>query len=120
VPKPILDGAGVVASVGQGVAEAMPQHVAMNREIKAGAPTDALDQPIGGVWRERTAALGREDVARVRDLPVELAQRPDLVAAYARMSAIVHGGYSTKIPTATKPADIVSPLSCQSGNREAA
>jgi hypothetical protein len=32
----------------------MPQHVAGNREIKAGVLADALDQPIGGIGREPT------------------------------------------------------------------
>jgi hypothetical protein len=68
VSKAILDGARVVAGVGKGVAAAMPQHVAVHREIKAGALADALDQPIGGIGRERTAALGRKDVAPVREL----------------------------------------------------
>jgi hypothetical protein len=54
VSKPILDCPGIVAGVGQGVAAAMPQHVAVNREMKAGALADALDQPIGGIGRERT------------------------------------------------------------------
>ena len=69
MPEPILDGTGVVAGVGQSVTAAMPQHVAVHRKVEAGARADALDQSIGGVGRERTAALGRKDVARVRELP---------------------------------------------------
>jgi hypothetical protein len=60
VSKPILNGAGVVAGVGQGVAAAMPHHVAVDQEVKAGAITDALDQPIGGIRRKRTVVLGRK------------------------------------------------------------
>ncbi len=81
MPKPILNGAGVMPGVGQSVAAAMPQHAGVDREIEARARADALDQPIGGVGRERGAALGRKDVARLRELPAKLAQCPDLVPA---------------------------------------
>jgi hypothetical protein len=43
VPKPILDCARIVAGVGQGITAAMAQHVAVDREAKASALTDALD-----------------------------------------------------------------------------
>jgi hypothetical protein len=52
VPEPVLNGAGVMAGVGQGVAAAVPQHVGVDGEIEAGARADALDQSIGGVRRE--------------------------------------------------------------------
>jgi len=47
------------AGVGQGVAAAMPQHMRVHGEIEAGAGADALDQSIGGIGRERGAALAR-------------------------------------------------------------
>jgi hypothetical protein len=50
-------------------AAAMPLHVAVNGEIEAGARADPLDQTIGGIRREWRAALGRKDVARLRELP---------------------------------------------------
>jgi hypothetical protein len=79
VPEPVLDYPGVVPLVCQRVAAGMPQHVDVNREVKAGALANALDQSIGCIRRERTVPLGRKDIARVRKLPVKLAQRPDLV-----------------------------------------
>ena len=54
MPEPVLDGAGVMAGVRQGVAAAMPQHVRVHGETKAGARADALDQPIGCIRRERS------------------------------------------------------------------
>ena len=46
----------------------------MNRESEAGSLAYALDQSIGAVGREWTAALGRKDVARVRELPAKAAK----------------------------------------------
>jgi hypothetical protein len=46
----------------------MPQHVAVNREIEAGAFTDALDEPIDGIRREWAAPFRRENVVGVREL----------------------------------------------------
>jgi hypothetical protein len=53
----------------------------MDRKGEAGAGTDALDEPVDGVGRERTAALGGKDERTVGELPAQLTQRPDLVAA---------------------------------------
>jgi len=75
-----------MAGVGKGVAAAMPQHARMYGEIEAGTSADALDQSIGGIRCERGAALGRKDVARIRELPAKLAQCPDLVPS-ERMNA---------------------------------
>jgi hypothetical protein len=56
--EPILNGADVMTGVGQDIAATVPQHVRMHREGETGALTDALDQPIDRVRRERAAALG--------------------------------------------------------------
>ena len=65
MPKPILNSAGVVAGVGQSITATMAQHVRVNREVEMSALTDALDEAINRIRRERAAALGRK-VARVR------------------------------------------------------
>ena len=59
----------------------MAQHVGVNQEVKAGALPNAFIQPINRVRRERTATLGADDVFLVRELPLEFAECPDLVAA---------------------------------------
>jgi hypothetical protein len=79
VPEPILDCPGIMPSVGQSIAASMPQHVAVNRKVEAGAHANALDQSIGGIRCERAVPLGGKDLARVRELPLELAERPNLV-----------------------------------------
>jgi hypothetical protein len=61
----------------------MPEDLAVNREDEAGALTNALDQPVDGVGRERAAPLGREDEATVWELPMKLPEYPDLVRSAA-------------------------------------
>jgi hypothetical protein len=78
--EPVLDGPGVAASIGQGVAAAVTQHVGVDARWP-GALADALDEPVDGIGRERSAALGGEDERRVWALPPQIAQRADLVAA---------------------------------------
>jgi hypothetical protein len=70
----------VVAGIGQGVAAGMPEHVGVDSGQSA-SPADALDVAIDGVRRERPSALSREDEARARELPAQLAQRADLIVA---------------------------------------
>jgi hypothetical protein len=72
MPKPILNCPRIVASVGQGVAAAVPQHVSMDLEFEASALTNAFDQAINSIRRERAAALSSEDCATV---PRELASQ---------------------------------------------
>ena len=77
----------------------MAEHVSVDREGEAGALADALNQPIDGVGRERSAALGGEDEGLVRRLPPQLPQRSDLVAgertgarlAFYRLIAVMQG-----------------------------
>jgi hypothetical protein len=57
VTEPILQRPGIMAGVRQGVAAGVADHVAVDRESKAGALTDALDKPIDGVRCERAVAL---------------------------------------------------------------
>ena len=78
--KPILQRPRIMPRIGQGIAARMPKHVTVNREGKARTLADPLDQPINGVGRERTAALGRKDEAALGELPAQLAQCSDFVA----------------------------------------
>jgi hypothetical protein len=55
--------------------------VAVNRKGEAGAFTDTLDKPIDGIGREWAAPLGCKHKAAVGELPAQLPERPDLVAA---------------------------------------
>ena len=79
--QPVLNCPRVVASVRQCVAASMPEHVGVNLEVEAGALTNALDQAINCIGRERAVPLRREDEAAVGELPAKLAQCADLVAA---------------------------------------
>ena|SRR6476660_4895874 len=79
--KPILQRPRIMPRIGQGIAARMPKHVTVNREGKACTLADPLDQPINGVGRERTAALGRKDEAALGELPAQLAQCPDFITA---------------------------------------
>ena len=76
----MLNGAGVVALVGQRVTAAVPKHVEMDGVLgEASALGDVLELLVQGVAGERAAALGLEDV-RSLGLSVQLAQGADLVA----------------------------------------
>jgi hypothetical protein len=55
--------------------------VGVDRKGESGAGTDTLDQPVDGVGCERTAALGGEYERAAGELPAQLAQGADLVAA---------------------------------------
>ena len=81
MPKPVLNSARVVASIRQGIAAGVPEHVAVNLEGQAGALTDALYKPIYGVRGEGASALCGEHEGAIRELPVKLSQSPQLVAA---------------------------------------
>ena len=70
-----------MARIRQGVAAGVSQHVAVDLEREAGALAYALDKAIDSVRRERAAALGREHKAAIGELPLQLAQGPDFVAA---------------------------------------
>ena len=84
--EPVLDGSGVVARVGEGVAAAVAEHVAVDGEGEPSPLTDTLDQPVNRVRRERAAAFGTEDVLAVRKLTLQLPQRAVLVTP-KRMNA---------------------------------
>ena len=62
MPEPVLDGPRVVAGVGEGIAAAVAEHVAVDGEVEASPLTDALDQTVNRVRRNWAAALGTEDV----------------------------------------------------------
>jgi hypothetical protein len=49
--------------------------------VEAGALAYALDKAVDGVRGEWPAALGGEHQSAVRELPAQLAQCPDLIAA---------------------------------------
>jgi hypothetical protein len=89
--KPILERPRIMPRIGQGIAAGMPEHVTVNQEGKAGALTDALYQPIDGVWCEWAAPFGRKDEATVRELPAQLPQCSDLVSTervYGRLAVL--------------------------------
>ena len=75
--EPVLQRPRIMPCIRQSVAAGMPEHVAVNREGKAGTLANALDQPINGVGRERAAPLGREDEATVGKLPAQLPECPN-------------------------------------------
>jgi hypothetical protein len=52
---PGLNGSGIVAGVGQRIAAAVPQHVRVNREGHTGALTEARDQCVKALRRDRAA-----------------------------------------------------------------
>jgi hypothetical protein len=58
--EPVLDQPRVVASIGQGIAAGVAQHVGMDPERQLGALADCLHQAVDGVSREWTAPLGLE------------------------------------------------------------
>jgi hypothetical protein len=62
VPKPSLQGASIVASVRQGKAATVPQHVRMDGERQASALANPRKQSMKGFGRHRPTALRREDV----------------------------------------------------------
>jgi hypothetical protein len=43
MPEPILNGSGIVSSVGQRIAAGVPEHVHMNFKRETGPPAYALD-----------------------------------------------------------------------------
>jgi hypothetical protein len=78
--EPILNPSRVAARIHLGVAAGVAQHVGVDRKGEAGADTDALNQPIHRVKRERTAAFGGEDEGRIRRLPAQFTRCSRLVA----------------------------------------
>ena len=89
--EPVLDGSGIVSGVRQCVAAAVAQHVRMDREIEASALAKPFGVPVNRVRSERAAPLSREDEAAVRELPAQLAERPDFLASErvnARLAAL--------------------------------
>jgi hypothetical protein len=81
VSQPVLDRPGVDAIIGQLVAAAMPHHVKMYRQGQLGSLADRLHKPVDGIWCEWRAALGREDVASVREFLAKGSQHAQLVAS---------------------------------------
>jgi hypothetical protein len=68
VPEPPLDGAGVVAGVGEGEAAGVPQHVRVDREGELGRYSDHRELLPEPGSAHRRASLGREQVGRGRGL----------------------------------------------------
>jgi hypothetical protein len=68
---PGLNGSGIVAGVGQRIAAAVPQHVRVNREGHTGALTEARDQCVKALRRDRAATLRAEHVRAGRLLALE-------------------------------------------------
>ena len=84
--KPILDRPRIVPCIGQGVAAAVTEHVAMHREIEASTLANAFDVPINRVRREWSAAFGREHKAESGNCRRSSRNALNLVAA-ERMNA---------------------------------
>src|SRR5215470_13661159 len=59
--EPVLDQPRVVASIGQGVAAGVAQHVSMDPKRQLGALANGLHEAVDGVSGERAAALRLED-----------------------------------------------------------
>jgi hypothetical protein len=81
VPEPSLDGAGVVALIGERVPAGMAEHVRVRLKLKAGGTRCPLDHPGEAGGRERRSPLADKDKRRGLALPLEPAQGPELVAA---------------------------------------
>src|SRR6516164_5075073 len=78
--EPVLDEPRVVASVGQGVAAGVAQHVGMDPERQLGALANGFYEAINGVSRKWTAALGLKDES-TRRVALQLAQHAQFIAA---------------------------------------
>ena len=72
VPEVLLNGPGVLAVARELVASRVPQHVRMDREGELGERACACHQFSHRRRRHRTAALGHEQIRRIRILPLEL------------------------------------------------
>ncbi len=79
MPEPSLEGPRIVASISQGEAAAVPEHVRVDRKGHAGALAEACDQSMKTLGRHRAAALGSEHVRARRLLALQPAQGADLV-----------------------------------------
>ena len=79
--KVVLKRPGIVASIGQGEAAGMAEHVSVCLEWQLGFLACPLDHPIEAVRGEWAAALRYEHERRLRCFPAKLAQRAHLIAA---------------------------------------
>src|SRR6516225_4206574 len=68
VAEVVLQGARVVAIVGELEPAGMPKHVRVDREWHLGSLTEALDKPVETDGADRSAALGNEYVGVLRVL----------------------------------------------------
>src|SRR5215831_8787068 len=78
--EPVLDQPRVVASIGQGIAAGVAQHVSMDAERQLGARANGLHEAVDGVSRKWAAALRLEDKCTFR-VALQLPQHAQLVAA---------------------------------------
>src|SRR6516165_722424 len=78
--EPVLDQPGVMASVGQGVAASVAQHVSMDPKRQLGALANGLHEAVDGVSGKRAAALGLEDES-TRRIALQLTQHAQFVAS---------------------------------------
>lgn len=77
----ILQSAGIVTSVREGVATGVAEHVGVNLEGQACPLPGALNEPIKRIPCERTVSLRDKDKRRFRCLTLQLAQGAELVTA---------------------------------------
>ena len=60
MPEPFLDGAGILAVVGEGEPAGVPEHVRVDGEGEAGRLADRREQLAEAGRRHRRLALGGE------------------------------------------------------------
>src|SRR5262249_27476415 len=81
VPEVVLQGARVVAIVGELEPTGMAKHVRVDGEWYLGGLPEALDEPVETDGTDWPAALGNEYVGVLRVLASQLAESPHLVTS---------------------------------------
>ena len=118
VPKPSLQGAGVVTSVGQGKAAPVPEHVRVDGERQASVLPNPGKQ---GMKRLGRHGLGREHVRGWPLLALQAPQSADFVAAEPVLhSADVQAGRCELDLTPLEIASSPSPAVVCAGRPEGA
>src|SRR5262249_12624236 len=79
VPEIVLQGARVVAIVGELKTTGMAQHMWVDGKWHLGSLADALDEAVEANRTDWSAALGNKHVSLFRALAAQLTQSPHLV-----------------------------------------
>ena len=80
VPEIMLQGAGVVAIVGELEAAGMAKHVRMHGKGHLGGLAEPCHEVMEADWAHRPAALANEDMSLARVFAPQSAQSADLIA----------------------------------------